>query len=299
MSLSILIVDDDIALNTAIKDFMVHKGYHTAVAFDAEQALASLKLIKPDIILTDIVMPGMNGLQLTRRIRESYDVAIMVMTGLSEEYSYEEAIDSGASDFIFKPFGFKELDLRIKRMIREMTLKRENTQMVQHLEKLAVTDHLTGLFNSRCFFDQLSKEIQRHSRYNHPLSLLLFDIDDFKTYNDTWGHLEGDNVLSAIGKTTASCLRNMDTAYRYGGEEFTILLPETPLKNAEIAGKRICSAIRKLSFQPNGASDGARVTISMGATGYQPEESLKSFVKRADMAMYQSKKEGKNRLTLL
>ena len=187
---------------------------------NAQQAIETLKTFEAEVVLTDIMMQGMDGLELTRLIKEEYDTDVMVMTGYSADYSYEEAINAGASDFIFKPFRFEELDLRIKRVLRESAFKKERARLLAEMEQLAITDALTGLYNSRQFFNQIKQEIERYARYSRPLSLLILDIDFFKQYNDTWGHLEGDEVLQRIGSVINSCMRAMDTAYRYGGEEF-------------------------------------------------------------------------------
>jgi diguanylate cyclase (GGDEF)-like protein len=240
------------------------------------------------------MMQGMDGLALTRIIKDKYDLEVMVMTGYSADYSYEEAVKTGASDFIFKPFRFEELDLRIKRVLREASLKRERARLLKEMEHLAITDALTKLYNSRQFFRQIKTEIERNERYQHHLSLLILDIDHFKYYNDTWGHLEGDKVLMAIGRIINSCMRSMDTAYRYGGEEFAVLLPETGLKKACVVGYRIKDLIGQEVFTPE---PGVQQSISIGVSEIRPGEDGISFIRRADQALYRSKQNGRNRLT--
>lgn len=298
MTISILVVDDDLAIKDSTEEFLKMSGKNVQSAQSAEKAVEIMESFVPDIVLTDIMMDGMGGLELTKLIKKHFSAEVIVMTGYSADYSYEKAIDAGASDFIFKPFRFEELDLRIKRVIREIQLKKEHTSLVKKLEELAITDGLTQLYNSKHFFEHLKKEIERHNRYLHPLSLLMIDIDLFKNYNDKWGHLEGDKVLVTMGKVITSCLRTMDTAYRYGGEEFTIVLPETDLKKACLVGERIKKTLshEKLHPQPNSE---VSVTISIGATQLSNNDTLKSFVKRADMAMYKSKKGGRDMITSL
>ncbi len=298
MDISILIVDDDIAIKESSEEFLSLSGYQVKSASSAEEAIEILKKFHPDIVLTDIMMQGMDGLELTRLIKNSYDTEVIVMTGYSADYSYEKAVTAGASDFVFKPFRFEELDLRIKRVIKEMKLNREHAKMVEKLEKLAITDALTHLYNSRHFFQQLKNEIERGARYKHALSLLILDIDHFKNFNDTWGHLEGDKVLMKLGKLIASCLRTNDTAYRYGGEEFTVILPETRYEKASLVGERIRQTMGNVSFLP-GAAKKVSVTISIGVTEFSEGDTLQSFLKRADKAMYQSKKTGRNKVTCL
>ncbi len=298
MTISVLLVDDDIAVKSSTEEFLELSGFNVTSASSAEEALELLDTFTPDIVITDIMMQEMDGLELTEYIKKNYGAAVIVMTGYSADYSYEEAVNAGASDFIFKPFRFEELDLRIKRVLQEMRLQNEHAKMMKKLEALAITDGLTSLFNSRHFFSQVKIEMDRYTRYLHPLSLLILDIDLFKNFNDTWGHLEGDKVLMAMGEIITCCLRTNDTAYRYGGEEFTVILPETRLEKACLVGERIMGILSQRRFTPV-PGESVAVTISIGVTEFSKEDNLESFIKRADKAMYCSKKAGRNRLTCL
>jgi diguanylate cyclase (GGDEF)-like protein len=296
MTYSILIVDDDIAIKESVEEYLKILSYEVKSALDAREALAILETFKADMVLTDIMMQGMDGLELTQKIKTKFDIEVMVMTGYSADYSYEKAVRAGASDFIFKPFRFEELDLRIKRVLRESEFKRERTLLLKEMEQLAITDALTGLYNSRQFFHQIKQEIKRYDRYSRSLSLMILDIDFFKRYNDTWGHLEGDKVLMRIGHIINACMRSMDTAYRYGGEEFAVLLPETGLKKACLVGARIKDTIAAEIFTPEPGKPQS-VTVSIGAGELKEGEDFTAFIKRTDKAMYKSKQNGRNKLT--
>jgi len=296
MANAILIVDDDLAIKESVEEFLNLLSYEVKSAENAHEAIEILKTFKAEVVLTDIMMQGMDGLELTRLIKNDYEVDVMVMTGYSADYSYEEAIKAGASDFIFKPFRFEELDLRIKRVLRETAFKKERAKLLAEMEQLAITDALTNLYNSRQFFHQIKQEIKRYARYSRSLSLLILDIDFFKKYNDTWGHLEGDKVLMNIGRIINACMRSMDTAYRYGGEEFTILLPETGLKKACVVGARIKDSIAQEIFTPEEGKT-QQVTVSIGASELKDGEDFTSFIKRTDKALYKSKETGRNKLT--
>ncbi|WDP93055.1 MAG: diguanylate cyclase [Desulfobacter sp.] len=296
MAHAILIVDDDLAIKESVEEYLKLLSYNVRSAENAQEAIEILKTFEADVVLTDIMMQGMDGLELTRVIKTDYDIDVMVMTGYSADYSYEEAIKAGASDFIFKPFRFEELDLRIKRVLRETAFKRERAKLLAEMEQLAITDALTGLYNSRQFFHQIKQEIKRYDRYSRALSLLILDIDFFKNYNDTWGHLEGDKVLMGIGRIISSCLRSMDTAYRYGGEEFAVILPETGLKKACVVGARIKDNIAKEVFTPDNGQTRS-VTVSIGAAELKEGEDFTDFIKRTDKALYKSKQTGRNKLT--
>lgn len=294
----ILIVDDDAAIRDSMHEFITRSGYDSLTAESAEEALDLLKSSNVNLIITDIMLPGKNGLQLTDLIKQDYDIDVIVMTGYSENYSYEEAINKGASDLVFKPFRFEELLLRMKRVLKERQITRERNRILSKLENLAITDGLTKLYNLRHFYTQLEIEIDRCSRYGHSLALLLLDIDNFKMYNDSYGHLEGDKVLIQLGKIIKSCLRTMDSAFRYGGEEFTIILPETSGQEAHTVAQRIKTAVELESFIPE-AGKVVTITISIGVTEYVLKEKLSIFIKRADQAMYNSKAKGRNRISSL
>ena len=142
-------------------------GYDVCVAASAEEALGVLTDTPIEVVITDIMLPGMDGLELTDRIKRTYDIDVIVMTAYSTEYSYAEAISKGASDFVFKPVRFEELHLRLKRVLKERRLNQERLQMLEELKKLSITDGLTQLYNSRYFYSQIKGEIERFNRYGH------------------------------------------------------------------------------------------------------------------------------------
>lgn len=263
--IQILIVDDDLAVRTTMNEYINSAGYESESASCAEEALERLEKKSFHVVITDIILPVMGGLELTKIIRNDKDSDVIVMTGYSDDYSYEEAINIGASDFVIKPVRLEELLLRLKRVLKERDLTKERIRMMEKLQKLAVTDGLTKLYNSRSFYSQLETEVDRFNRYKHPLALLLLDLDHFKDYNDTYGHLEGDKILVHFSRIIKSCLRANDTAYRYGGEEFTVILPETGGDEARTVAQRIRAALEAERFSPvNGKK--VKITISIGVT---------------------------------
>lgn len=299
MEAHVLIVDDDAAVRDSMNEFVDMSGYQSSTAASAEEAMVQLSKNKIDVVITDIMLPGMDGLELTDRIKNEYDIDVIVMTGYSGDYSYEEAISKGASDFVFKPVRFEELLLRLRRVLKERLLTQERVQMLDKLKRLSITDGLTKLYNSRYFYNQIKAEIDRTSRYQRPLSLLLLDIDKFKEYNDGYGHLEGDKVLVGLGQVIKKCLRKMDSAYRYGGEEFTVILPETEGDEAATVAERIRSMVAAEKFFPEGRDEPCAITISIGVTEFVKDEKVSIFVQRADKAMYLSKQSGRNRVSCL
>ena len=294
----ILIVDDDEIVRNTMNEYIKNAGYVSDAVSCAEEALKLLEKDTFHVVITDIKLPVMGGLELTKTIKKEKNSDVIVMTGYSDDYSYEEAINIGASDFIVKPIRFEELLLRLSRVLKERELSKERIRMMKKLQKLAITDGLTKLYNSRSFYSQLELEVDRFNRYQHPLALLLLDLDYFKKYNDNYGHLEGDKVLVRFSQIIKSCLRANDSAYRYGGEEFTVILPETAGEEARTVAQRIRAALEAESFSPENGKD-VRITISIGVTEYCHKEELSTFIQRADKAMYLSKQNGRNKVSLL
>ncbi len=293
-----LIVDDDSSVRNTIHEYIANAGFDPTAAASAEEALELVENNDFAVVITDIRLPGMGGLELTKVIKQKNGADVIVVTGYSDDYSYEEAINIGASDFVIKPVRLEELLLRMRRVLKERQLSTERTRMMEKLQKLATTDGLTKLYNSRSFYSQLELEVDRFNRYKHPLSLLLLDIDNFKEFNDTYGHLEGDKVLVRFSQIIKDCLRTNDSAYRYGGEEFTVILPETDGDKAKTVAQRIRSTLEAENFTPI-PDQFEKITISIGVTQYFPKEELSAFIRRADQAMYFSKQNGRNRVTVL
>lgn len=238
-----------------------------------------------------------------------------------------EALRRGAWDYLVKPFPDLQIVLHaVNSALERVQLKRENRLYREHLEEevckrtrelsqeiqmrkqieeelrrselryreLSLTDDLTGLYNARHFFRQMQSECERSVRYSHPLSLCVMDVDNFKIYNDTYGHLSGDAVLSELGRIIQRLIREADSAYRYGGEEFILLLPETQMPEATQVAERIRVAFHEHAFFPKNGTE-VHVALSQGVTSLQPGESPSSFLERADRNMYSAKKNGRNR----
>jgi diguanylate cyclase (GGDEF)-like protein len=204
----------------------------------------------------------------------------------------------GASDLIIKPIRLEDLLLRINVVLKNRSEKKENCRKLEELTKLTIRDDLTGLFNSRQFYSHIAQEVDRSNRYFRPLSLILMDIDNFKSLNDTYGHLSGDRVLSSTGDIIKAAIRKQDTAYRYAGDEFTIILPETEIEKALAVAERVRQAIESETHVLSNPRV-LKVTVSIGVVEHLPDEEIKNFVHRADSAMYVSKKNGRNKISML
>ena len=297
MENKILIVEDDAVIAKLMYEFLSRSGYQAITTHSAEEAEKILQEEEIHIILTDIKLPGTDGITFTKNVKKQYNLDVIITTGYSAEYFYEDAINNGASDLIFKPIRLNELMLRINRVIRERSLINERDKMIERLKKLSIRDPLTELYNSRHFYAQLEDEIQRSERYLHPLSLIFIDIDNFKTINDTYGHMVGDQALLLIAKKMQTSLRSQDTAYRFAGDEFTIILPETTSDNAKFVADRIRSEMEKESLVIL-EQEITKITLSIGIAEYQRNEKKEQFVHRADVTMYEAKKRGGNNIAV-
>ena len=295
MALKVLVVEDDVDFSKTLVEFLNESGFKTMSANSAEEAEEILKKKEINLVLTDIKLPGMDGIKLAKNLKKKYNLGVIVMTAYGSEYSFEDVIKNGANDLIIKPFKFNELLLRIKKVIKELSLLDDHEKMVNALKRLTIEDSLTGLYNSRHFYDQLDKEIKRSVRYLHPISLIFIDVDNLKEINDNYGHMIGDKILRLIAKRIKACLRSNDSAYRFAGDEFTLILPETTAIDAKFVADRIFSQFANESFVVN-KIEISKITLSIGIAEYQMNEGNKQFVHRADLTMYEAKKQGGNRV---
>ncbi len=298
----ILVVDAQSTMRQMIREAVSDLGYACLEATDGIEALEILAKETMDLVITDIAMPRLDGIALTQAIKEKYDSNVIVMTGMGGQFTYEAVIAKGASDFILKPIRIEELLVRIKRILRERIIIEERNRMEhalreseQRYQELSITDDLTKLYNFRYLHEKLGTEIDRSRRYNRQISLLMLDVDNFKQYNDSFGHLEGDGVLIRLAEVIRSSLRRMDQACRYGGEEFVIILPETTGEQGYVIAERIREGIRQEAFTP-APGKVAQVTVSIGVAQLQPQEDMLHFIDRADKNMYAAKAAGKDKV---
>jgi len=273
---NLLVVDDEIEVGKVVTELLSNLGFNADSENSGKNALQRIKNGKYTFLITDINMPGLDGIELIKKVREEeLDISIIAMTGYDKDYAYMDVINAGANDFITKPFKIDEIEAKISRILIEKRIRDE-------LAKLSITDNLTGLFNQRHFHNKLKEEVNRANRQNHPLSLILLDLDKFKEYNDTYGHLAGDKMLSKSGKIILSNIReNVDTAFRYGGDEFAIILVEA---NKEI----VLNTSERLK---KGFKKGDGVTASIGFATYSNEMSVSDLIALADKNLYESKNE--------
>lgn len=307
---SILIVDDDPVMLKLISTILARDNYDVLTAENGVEALDVIRRNGVSIIVSDLDMPEMDGLDLCRKIRgdETFGVIYFVMvTAQSEKARLREAFDSGVDDFVPKPFDRDELLLRVRAGIRTVELERDlfrrkleiqkyNADMAvlnARLEQLASTDELTGLLNRRQAMVKMSEFAELSSRYGIPLSCLVCDLDHFKKTNDTFGHAVGDRVLVKSAKAITKSIRATDIASRIGGEEFLVICPNTDLESARIIAERVRENVEKLVA--NQDNESAFTTVSIGVAQNNPShQSPDLVIKEADDALYAAKAAGRN-----
>ena len=295
----VLVVDDDPASAHYVAARVRELGHRTTEAttwIEAVRAFSS----DVDLVLMDAVMPTVDGFKLTKILRQrahSY-VPIVFLTGLADSAAQQRGIACGADDFLIKPVGMLELGVRMTAMLRIRELTRELENKSRALEKLARIDPLTGVANRRDLEQTLESEVARAVRYGHPLSVIMVDVDHFKLVNDNFGHAVGDEILCMLGKLLTRCTRTTDRCYRYGGEEFVVLAPETPTDAAVILADRIREAF---AAESPAASEAGKQTLSAGvACTHQFDGAITpaNLLGAADLALYQAKADGRNRVCL-
>jgi diguanylate cyclase (GGDEF)-like protein len=311
----ILIVDNEPFVRMQLRLSLEQEGYKIVEAEDGREALTVFKQQQPDIVLLDALMPGMDGFECCTQLQllpNGQTTPVLMITGLDDQESVDQAFDVGAVDYVTKPVHWAVLRQRVKRLIQQSQLQQQQDQLQQQLEvanrdlqRLASTDGLTQVANRRCFDESLDQEHRRmmRSQFCGPgadpvsLSLILCDIDHFKLYNDTYGHQAGDLCLQQVAQTLSGVVnRPMDLVARYGGEEFVILLPETDEIGAVHVAEQICAQVRSLAI-PHLRSLQKYVTISAGVATVNPcmESQMAKLVTIADQALYQAKQEGRDR----
>lgn len=318
--MDILIVDDSQSIRLFLERVLNTSGYDNLdFACNGQETFGMVENKQQsgqeyDLILLDVILPEYNGIDICKKLKSEYnmdEVPIIMVTGKEDEETLKNAFAAGAMDYITKPISIIELKARVnsalrlrravkKRMAREKELEKLTLELQsanRKLNKLAALDGLTGLPNRRFFDKTLKKEAARMAREDKNLGILMVDIDNFKNYNDTYGHQAGDDCLKKVANTISETVyRPGDLAARYGGEEFVVILPDTDREGIYEVSERIRQAIENLNIEHSDSSVADHVTVSVGAAVSEVEENDdgERIVKLADDALYQAKENGRN-----
>jgi two-component system cell cycle response regulator len=304
---TVLVVDDDVVSRTVVERHLQKAGFKVVTAANGQNALELFDRHFFPIVLTDWMMPGIDGPQLCRLIREKQTdgyVFIILVTARDSKTDIVSGLESGADDYLTKPIHPAEMVARVKTGIRILNLEQSLKTANEEIRLLSITDPLTGCYNRGYLNEHFLFEIKRAQRYSRPLSVVLADIDHFKQVNDTYGHQVGDEVLKAF----ASCIQNeirkkIDWVVRYGGEEFLIVLPETPNPGAFSMAERLRQAVAATSIRV--ADKTIKITASFGgacaACHNKSTENvtMDQLVNQADAQLYRAKNEGRNQTNIV
>lgn len=303
----VLIADDDVTSRLLLKATASKLGHECLVAEDGSSAWQLMSSEGIDVLLTDWMMPGLDGPELCRRVRNELSsryVYIVLITGLGNREQVLEGMSSGADDYLIKPVDPFAVQTRLVAAERVTMLHRQVTDFRIRLEKandallaMSLTDALTGLGNRRRMEEDLTRTLARALRTGQNFCVAMFDIDHFKLYNDHYGHLAGDEALRQVSQCLDKTIRASESVYRYGGEEFLLLLPDCSVDAATIVAGRILQAVSAMGV-PHGArlTQPPIVTISGGVSCWTPgaPTSVSELLVQADDALFQAKAAGRN-----
>lgn len=288
----ILVVDDDESIRTFLSTLLTDAGY---LVTQCENGLMGLEEVKKNkdysVIITDLQMPVMSGSELVENVKQipGFIPTIIVITAYPSVESAVNVMKEGVYDYISKPFNINELRLTVGRAVEHHTLVTQR----QFYKELSFLDGLTNIYNRRYFDETMLKELERAKRYSKKFSLLMMDLDDFKKFNDSYGHIAGDKLLVEFSNIVVSTIRKIDFVFRYGGEEFAVFLPETNIEEITPMLERILEKVRtKLS-----------ITVSIGVAEFDPQKdqdkTAEDIVADADKALYEAKNTGKDKYCIL
>jgi diguanylate cyclase (GGDEF)-like protein len=300
----VLVADDEPTSRLLLRRAIERLSHKCEVASDGLIAWDMLQEGDFDVLITDWMMPGLDGPELCRRVRatkrDSYTY-ILLATSLSADTDVIVGMQAGADDYLVKPVDPFALQTRLIAAQRVTKLHHELGHAKSELANLARTDPLTQLSNRLRLHEDLLSVHERAKRSQRAFSVALCDLDGFKSYNDTYGHIQGDEALRKVGRVIASQVRAGDGTYRYGGEEFLILLPDVTAERALVGMERLRKAIEDLAIPHAGHRPPGVVTMSIGIAGWNPgdhrdEGTAAQVLEAADAALYVAKQHGRNRV---
>ena len=304
----ILIVDDHEDNVELLRARLAARGYEIESAADGKEALEKVAISAPDLILLDVMMPEVDGMEVAKRIKADPTlpfIPIIMQTALDAVESKVEGLDAGADDYITKPIVFAELEARVKSLLRIKALQqdlssreRQLADMNDQLRRISQTDALTGLDNRRHLEERLDEMFSYAVRYNEPLACVMCDLDKFKSVNDTHGHQAGDAVLRQLADILRHTVREVDRVGRYGGEEFMLLLPGTSIEAAKVFAERVRAAVEAAAFDVGDTTLSRTMSCGVAAWPHPSIGSTDLLVKAADDALYAAKEAGRNRVVL-
>ena len=309
----ILVVDDHEDNIELLRARLEARGYEVFGASDGQAALDQVEHISPDLILLDVMMPKMDGMEVVRRLKANKNlpfIPVIMQTALDSTENKVQGLDAGADDYITKPINFAELEARVNSLLRIKQLETELRDREKHVSalnaelaglndkllRISLTDGLTEIDNRRCLEDRLHEMWQRSVRLNEPIALIMCDIDKFKSVNDKFGHQAGDSVLKEVAKLLKDEAREIDRVGRYGGEEFLLILSGTVLDAAVTFAERLREKVEGHTFSYAGGTLRRTMSCGVAAAPHPRVKDQEALLRAADDALYVAKETGRNRV---
>lgn len=295
----ILVVDDEPDNSDLLSRRLMKRGYEVSCASGAEQAMVAIDSRTPNLVLLDVLMPKVSGLDLLVQLRrqpKTADLPVILVSALDETNDIVRGLQLGANDYVTKPVNMPVLLARIETHLKGVSMLMKLRAQGEMLEQLAAFDGLTGVYNRRSLQDALEGEIGRSRRYGRPISVMMLDLDLFKDINDGYGHIFGDEILKQFSARAAESLRDSDLLCRFGGEEFTVILPETDQPGAAQVAERVRYTTAAEPFLVQGVSVDLTVSIGLATWKNAQEGTADQLLECADKALYEAKKNGRNRV---
>jgi diguanylate cyclase (GGDEF)-like protein len=316
----ILVVDDHEDNIELLRARLEARGYEVFGASDGQAALDQVEHVSPDLILLDVMMPKMDGMEVVRRLKANKNlpfIPVIMQTALDSTENKVEGLDAGADDYITKPINFAELEARVNSLLRikklqsdlaatnvllaaanaELSAKKEElSEANDKLLRISLTDGLTDIDNRRCLEDRLHEMWQHSLRLHEPIALIMCDIDKFKSVNDNFGHQAGDSVLKEVAQLLKGEAREIDRVGRYGGEEFLLILPGTVLDAAVTFAERLREKVDRHTFTYSGGTLTRTISCGVAAAPHPRVNDQEALLRAADDALYVAKETGRNRV---
>jgi len=306
--MKILVTDDSQTDRLIIQRYLLSMGHEALLAEDGEQAIRLFQEQNPDLVLLDMRMPGMDGYQVVKKLREIEQgwLPILFLSSSIDADSFAKGIAAGADDYLHKPIDKVILKAKLQAMERLVAMRKQLLDVTHKLaeekdkiKRIANQDGLTGIANRRFLDHILKQEFRRHRRSQKTLGIIMIDIDFFKSYNDYYGHLSGDDVLRLCAKKMSDLVcRGGDLVARYGGEEFCVILPDTELNGAKCFAETLRTGIEELAIERDDLKNWTHLTISLGVSSIKPDQNdtVEELLKAADQALFQAKQLGRNQV---
>ncbi|MGH9352269.1 MAG: GGDEF domain-containing protein [Terriglobia bacterium] len=294
----VLIAEDDPVSRRVLQAHLVKWGYDVVATRNGQEAWDALQADDcPKLAILDWMMPSMDGVEVVRHLRakiSSTYIYVLLLTAKGQKEDIVAGLEAGADDYLTKPFDAQELQARLRTGSRILDLQSELIAAHEALRKEATHDYLTGVWNRAGILDILQRECSRMTRTKGRIAVIMADIDHFKSVNDTYGHLAGDDVLREVSRRMQSAVRSYDSIGRYGGEEFIIVLPDSEAISGTQQAERLRNSVGAKPVETAGLKIPVTLSLGVAVMSQNHSDDYQSLLRIADAALYRAKESGRN-----